>query len=58
MVRARVGVRRTPTLTLTLTLTLTPTRQALLVGFHLQGIAIFGIEPLFYPIHADLPLTV
>ena len=27
-------------------------------SFHLQGIAIFGIEPLFYPIHAGLPLTV
>ena len=52
------------TLTRTLTLTLTnpnpnpDTRQALLVGFHLQGIAIFGIEPLFYPIHAGLTLTV
>ena len=25
--------------------------QALLVGFHLQGVAIFGIEPLFHPLH-------
>ena len=32
--------------------------QGLLVGFHLQGVAIFGIEPLFHPIHAGMPLTV
>jgi|TARA_B110001469_G_C9529011_1_gene263065 hypothetical protein len=31
--------------------------QGLLVGFHLQGVAIFGIEPLFHPIQA-MPLTV